>query len=199
MLLHALLSEADADNGASGVLDKLSKELAVVSDILSGAADGQGLGVQVVLDRGDRGHRKERIASVSGRRSAALVGDVAVVTLLRVTLDQGTVAVTAVDVVVLTQASDHHDTDGLAREELDGGGHLGAGNDFLIVVVVRSGHHLAQAGLELVGTAVGDVLDHHQQRQNDSDEEAENYQANTNLGASAEIVTHLELPLFIKF
>lgn len=54
MLLHALLSEADADNGASGVLDKLSKELAVVSDILSGAADGQGLGVQVVLDRGDR-------------------------------------------------------------------------------------------------------------------------------------------------
>lgn len=51
MLLHALLSEADADDGASGVLDKLSKELAVVSDILSGAADGQGLGVQIILDR----------------------------------------------------------------------------------------------------------------------------------------------------
>lgn len=163
MLLHALLSEADADDGASGVLDKLSKELAIVSDILSGAADGQGLGIQVVLDRGDRGHRKERVASVSGRRSAALVGDIAVGAILRITLDQGAVAVTAVDVVVLAQAGDHNDTDGLAREELDGGGHLGASNDFLVVVVVRSGHHLAQAGLELVGTAVGDVLDHHQQ------------------------------------
>lgn len=199
MLLHALLSEADADDGASGVLDKLSKELAVVSDILSGAADGQGLGVQIILDRGDRRCSKECVSSVSGWCSTVFVGDVAVSTFLRVALDQGTVAVTAVDVVVLAQASDNHDTDGLAGEELDGGGHLGAGNDFLIVVVVRSGHHLAQAGLELVGTAVGDVLDHHQQRQNDSDEETENYQANTNLGASAEIVTHSELPLFIKF
>ncbi len=199
LYLYAFMGEgeADTDDGASTVLDELSQVLAVVPDILRTPTYSHRLGVQIVRNRGNWRRSKERVSRVTSECGTTLVRVVAILTFLLVPLKQRTVAVAAVSAGILAQPSNNNDVDGLAGEQLDGGSDLGAGHDLLVVIVVGGSHHLAEAGLKLVGTAVGDVLDHHQQRQNDGDEEAKDNQANANLGASAEIVSHEILPLFV--